>query len=111
MSAQQQHINTSSSSSTSFGSGADADLAARLTAPVSPTTEKASAEARRRTSEWAPPTSSTRQQPPAPLGRAFSFDREDHKHAMMAASGALSAGDGPASSSAGAGAQGFTERA
>lgn len=108
MSTQHQHqpINTSPS----FGSGADADLAARLAAPVSPTTEKASAEARRRTSDWAPPTSSSRQQPPAAPGRAFSFDREDHKHAMMAASGALSADGGPVSSSAGAGAQGFTER-
>lgn len=106
------NINTNTSPTTSFGTGPDADLAARLAAPVSPTTEKASAEARRRTSEWKPPRSPPRDAAgpgPAQLQRAYSFDREAHKHAMMEASGALSPGGGvpPATATA----QGFTERA
>lgn len=105
------NINTNTSS---FGTGPDADLAARLAAPVSPTTEKASAEARRCTSEWKPPRSPPRDVSagagpgPAQLQRAYSFDREAHKHAMMEASGALSAGSGVPPTAA---AQGFTERA
>ncbi|KAJ4387109.1 hypothetical protein N0V93_007697 [Gnomoniopsis smithogilvyi] len=87
--AQQQQQNTSH-----FG-GPDADLAARLAAPVSPTTEKSAAEAQRRTSEWKPP----------PAQRTLSFDHQEHKRAMMAASGALS-GAGPG---AGAQEQGFSE--
>lgn len=109
------NTNTTTSSSSSFGTGPDADLAARLAAPVSPTTEKASAEARRRTSEWKPPRSPPHDDAsagagpgPAQLQRAYSFDREAHKHAMMEASGALSAGGGVPSAAA---AQGFTERA
>lgn len=86
---QQQH-------SSSFGSGPDADLAARLAAPVSPTTEKSAAEAQRRTSEWKPP----------PAQRTFSFDQQEHKRAMMAASGTLS-GTG---SGAAAQEQGFSEQ-
>ncbi|CAN8102474.1 unnamed protein product [Discula destructiva] len=77
----------------SFG-GASADLAAQLTAPVSPTTEKSTAEAQRRTSEWKPPA-------PGAIQRTFSFDEQEHKHAMMAASGTLS-GTGSAA--------GFSER-
>lgn len=81
----------------SFGTDADADLAARLAAPVSPTTEKSAAEAARRTSEW----------PKGPQ-RTFSFDHQEYKRAQMAASGALS-GSGPAAAPGDA-AAGFTER-
>lgn len=79
-SAQQQAaINTDTSA---FG-GPDAELAARLAAPASPTetgTEHAAAEARRRTSTsgWQPQ-----------LQRTVSFDHEEHKRQMMAASGTL----------------------
>ncbi|KAL1859482.1 hypothetical protein Daus18300_009627 [Diaporthe australafricana] len=67
-------INTDTSS---FG-GIDADLAARLTAPASPTTERAANEARRRSSGWKPD-----------LQRTVSFDHEEHKRQMMSASGTL----------------------
>lgn len=98
---QQSQINNTSSSSSTFGGGSpDADLAARLQAPVSPTSTTNSAaanEARRRTSEWKPSLP----------GRTFSFDREEHKHTMMlSASGALAPAAG-----VGAGSEGFTERA
>lgn len=83
--------------STTFG-GFSADLAAQLAAPVSPTTEKSAAEAQRRTSEW---------KPPAGPQRTFSFDEQEHKRAMMAASGTLS-GTGPAAMPGQA--QGFSER-
>lgn len=66
----------------SFG-GPDAELAARLAAPSSPTeagTDHAAAEARRRTSDWSPPQG---------LPRAFSFDHEEYKRQMMASSGTL----------------------
>ncbi|KAK7741693.1 hypothetical protein SLS53_004751 [Cytospora paraplurivora] len=72
-------INTRTSS---FG-GPDAELAARLAAPSSPTetgTDHAAAEARRRTSDWSPPQN---------LQRNSSFDHEEHKRQMMAASGTL----------------------
>ncbi|KAG8168302.1 hypothetical protein KVR01_003991 [Diaporthe batatas] len=73
---QQARINTDTSS---FG-GADADLAARLTGPTSPTTERAAEEARRRTStsEWKPP-----------IQRTASFDHEEYKRQMMSSSGTL----------------------
>lgn len=73
---QQPRINTDTST---FG-GIDADLAARLAAPASPTTERTAEEARRRTStsEWKPP-----------LQRNVSFDHEEHKRQMMSASGTL----------------------
>lgn len=71
---QQARINTDIST---FG-GVDADLAARLTAPASPTTERTAEEARRRTSEWKPE-----------LQRTVSFDHEEHKRQMMSASGTL----------------------
>ncbi|KAK2614216.1 hypothetical protein N8I77_001062 [Diaporthe amygdali] len=71
---QQTKINTDTSS---FG-GLDAELAARLTAPASPTTERTAEEARRRTSDWKPE-----------LQRTVSFDHEEYKHQMMSASGIL----------------------
>lgn len=71
---QQARINTDTST---FG-GVDADLAARLAAPASPTTERAAEEARRRTSDWKPQ-----------LQRNVSFDHEEHKRQMMSASGTL----------------------
>lgn len=75
----QATVNTDASP---FG-GPDPELAARLAAPASPTeagTDHAAAEARRRTSDW---------QPPRQVQRGFSFDREEHKRQMMAASGTL----------------------
>lgn len=72
---QQARINTDTSS---FG-GVDAELAARLAAPASPTTERTAEEARRRTSDWKPPQ----------LQRNVSFDHEEHKRQMMSASGTL----------------------
>lgn len=74
---QQATINTNTST---FG-GPDAELAARLAAPASPTetgTSHAAAEARRRTSDWKPHPQ-----------RKFSFDPEEHKRQMMSASGTL----------------------
>ncbi|KAF3767128.1 hypothetical protein M406DRAFT_350417 [Cryphonectria parasitica EP155] len=88
----------------SINTSPDADLAARLAAPVSPTTEKSAAEAMRRTSEWHPPSSSSGSAPRPQ--RTFSFDREDHKHAMMAASGTLSARVAPGAGDA----SGFSEK-
>ncbi|ROW13985.1 hypothetical protein VPNG_04090 [Cytospora leucostoma] len=77
----QAAINTRTSS---FG-GHDAELAARLAAPSSPTeagTDHAAAEARRRTSDWSPPQQNLQR-------RNTSFDHEEHKRQMMAASGTL----------------------
>ncbi|ROV99469.1 hypothetical protein VMCG_06314 [Cytospora schulzeri] len=74
---QQATINTNTST---FG-GPDSELAARLAAPASPTetgTSHAAAEARRRTSDWKPQ-----------MQRQFSFDPEENKRRMMAASGSL----------------------
>lgn len=92
---QEHQQQPTSTTSTTFG-GYSADLAAQLAAPVSPTTEKSASEAQRRLSEWKPPTGPQ---------RAFSFDEQEHKRAMMAASGTLSS-SGPA----GLQAQGFSER-
>lgn len=101
MSSSAQHQQSNSNTiHTTFG-GPDADLAARLQAPVSPTstTCPAANEARRRTSEWKPSLP----------GRTLSFDHEEHKHAMMmSGSGALALGAGGAGD---AGSEGFTERA
>ncbi|KUI53890.1 hypothetical protein VP1G_01062 [Cytospora mali] len=80
MSTTAQHQATINTNTSTFG-GPDAELAARLAAPASPTetgTDHAAAEARRRTSDWKPQ-----------VQRSFSFDHEEHKRQMMAASGTL----------------------
>lgn len=79
MAAAQQQTTRINTDTSSFG-GVDADLAARLAAPASPTTERTAEEARRRTStsEWKPQ-----------LQRNVSFDHEDYKRQMMSASGTL----------------------
>lgn len=60
-----------------FG-GRDAELAASLASPVSPTTDKSAAEAMqagRRTSEWTAPAGTQ-------FSRTKSFSMEDQKRAM-----------------------------
>lgn len=86
-----------------FG-GPDADLTTRLlqqNTTQNNNSSPAAEQARRRTSEWKP----------SMPGRTFSFDHEEHKHAMMAASGALSSTSSSHAEGGDAeGQHGFTER-